>query len=82
MSKLWFKSTSFDNESAGWYANNSIIVKDIVPEWRATGGGVSKSSFVPSLTDAYALAIEYTKQRISDAELHLKRLEKERSELS
>ena len=77
---ICMKSASFDREDAGWYVPNSVSVRDIVPEWRLPGGGVV-AEYLTNLSTAFDNAITYTKQRIADAEQHLKLLEKAKKEL-
>ena len=76
--QMCYKSTSFDREDAGWYVPNSVYVRDIRPEWRLSGGGVLKENLTQSLHEAYDKSIELAKQRIHDAEHHIKLLENAR----
>ena len=53
---------------AGWYVPNSVNVRDIVPEWRISGGGVETNDMTDSLSAAFKQAIAYTEQHIRTAE--------------
>lgn len=75
MPKICKKSTSFDNNQAGWYVPNSVILRDIRPDWRMSGGGVGKDQLLKNLSDALNLSIVYTKNWIAQANEHLKKLE-------
>jgi hypothetical protein len=72
--KICTKSASFDRSDAGWYSPNSVNVRDIRPDWRYAGGGVSEQD-LSDLPTAIDRAIAYTKPRIEDATRHLKELE-------
>jgi len=76
---LYRKSWTFDDKSAGWYTPNSIVLDDIVPEWRLPGGGVSKDQLT-SYGLALDQAIAYTENHIDKAMRHLKKLKKAKEE--
>ena len=75
------KSTFIDRDGAGWYTPNSVNVSDIRPDQRMPGGGVV-SDYLTDLPTAIDRAIDYTKQRISEAEAHLRKLEKAKTDIS
>ena len=70
------KMASFDNDRAGWYARNSVRVQDVVPEWITPGGGVCSSELESDLIKALKKSIRYSKQRVAEAESHIKKLER------
>lgn len=78
--KVCTKSVSFDRDDAGWYVPNSVSVRDIKPNWRLSGGGVTKEELT-DLPCALDKAIYYTRQRIAEAEAHLLKLESAKKEL-
>jgi len=67
------KSVSLDNSKAGWWVHNSTRLVDLVPDWRMPGGGVCADELT-ELPEALDKAISLTKQRIADAENHLRKL--------
>lgn len=69
------KKASFDSINAGWYARNSTRVQDIVPEWTKAGGGVCVSELSDDVVECLRLSIFYSKQRILEAEAHIRKLE-------
>lgn len=69
------KKTSFDSINAGWYARNSTCVQDIVPEWTKPGGGVCSSELGDDVVECLRLSISYSKQRVLEAEAHIRKLE-------
>lgn len=81
MKKLWVipeicrVQTFFDHKNAGWYAEDSVYVKDCVPHFRLPGGGV-QSEYLTDLESAIEQSIHHTNDRISDAERHLEILKK------
>lgn len=74
------KSNSFDRVDAGWYVPNSVILRDIKPDWRLPGGGVIDKYLDQDVNDAFDKAIAYTKQHIIEAESHLRKLEKAKAD--
>lgn len=70
------KTTSFDRVNAGWYVRNSVRVQDIVPEWTLPGGGICRDYLKDDIVECLNMAISYSKQRISEAEAHIKELQK------
>lgn len=79
--KICTKSAPLDDDRAGWYVQNSVSLRDIRPDWRFPGGGVTKGEF-SDLPAAIDKAISYTKSRIAQAEEHLRTLEAAKAELS
>lgn len=57
-----------DNPNAGWYAPNSVNVRDIVPTFTVPGGGIS-SSDITDLPRAIIKCKQYLRQRVIDAEM-------------
>ncbi len=70
------KAASFDSIDAGWYARNSVHVQDIVPEWILPGGGVCRGDLSDDVAECLRKSISYSKQRISEAEAHIRKLKK------
>jgi len=70
------KRASFDNINAGWYARNSVRVQDVVPEWTLSGGGIGRDDLSSNLAECLKISIRYSKQRIAEAESHIKKLER------
>ena len=60
---------------AGWYAFNSVIVRDCSPSYRTAGGGV-QSSQLTDLPEAIDKSIANLKQRKSEADVLMKRLQR------
>ena len=63
-----------DRAGAGWHARNSVVVRDIVPEWTEAGGGILVSDLTQSLDESFDQAIKHTKVLIIEAEDHLRQL--------
>jgi len=76
------KSTSFDRTDAGWYVHDSVYYRDIVPDWRLAGGGVTKDSLSQDLVSSFDKAILYSKQSIAEIESHIKKLERAKAEIT
>ena len=60
----------------GWYVQNSVVLRNIVPEYGSTGGGITSSMLCDTKEQAYQRAIKYSKQHIAEAEAHIRKLEK------
>jgi len=69
-----------DRQGAGWHVPHSVVLKDIVPQFRYAGGGVCREG-LSALPASIDMAIKYTKQHIAEAEAHLRKLEKAKAEI-
>jgi hypothetical protein len=76
------KTTSFDRADAGWYVRNSVRVQDIVPEWTLPGGGICQNYLKYDIVECLNVAINYSQNRILEAEAHIKKLQRAIDEAS
>ena len=61
----------------GWYAINSVSVKDIVPSYRNPGGGVTENDLTPDYEACLCDCISLAEINIREAQRHKRRLEVE-----
>lgn len=62
-------------DSKKWYAINSVNPRDIRPDFRRPGGGVTESDMVDTETEALEQCIDYLKQRRSCCDQLIKEYE-------
>jgi len=56
----------YPHEIGGWVSRNSVIARDCLPEYRATGGGIVKDDLM-TLPDALDQAIARMDERAREA---------------
>ena len=74
--KMCRKDANWYNERAGWHVPNSCVLRDIVPEWRTPGGGVSEKYITDDVLVAYDKAIQYSENKEAEVQEHIRRLRK------
>lgn len=57
----------YGHKAHGWYAKNSIVVSDCVPQFRNSGGGVCDEDLT-DLPTAIKQSMTYLDHRIAEAE--------------